>query len=280
MGTHAPCNFNSSKDLEDFTLEDLNLTNEELKLKYLGLQQHPHFVPLCTTYLLIFVVGVLGNALTCFVIVHHKNMRTPTNYYLFSLAVSDLLVLLVGLPLELYEMWQNYPFLLGLGGCYFRTLLFETVCLASVLNITALSMERYVAVVHPLRARSLVTRTHVRRVLAAIWSWAVLCSLPKTSLYGIQELVVPCRGPVPGSSWCTVVGSQSTYNLVVQVTALLFFFLPMTVISVLYMLIGRQLQREQLLGLEQESGPGYTLSGQSLQERGRMQVTKMLCKCG
>lgn len=82
-------------------------------------------------------------------------MRTPTNYYLFSLAVSDLLVLLVGLPLELYGMQNNYPFLLKPAATSVF-LLFETVCLASVLNVTALSVERYVAVVHPLRARSVV----------------------------------------------------------------------------------------------------------------------------
>uniref|UniRef100_A0A452UKX3 Neuromedin U receptor 1 n=1 Tax=Ursus maritimus TaxID=29073 RepID=A0A452UKX3_URSMA len=235
-------------------LWDLNLTDEELRLKYLGPQQTELFVPICTLYLLIFVVGAVGNGLTCTVILRHKAMRTPTNYYLFSLAVSDLLVLLVGLPLELYEMWCNYPFLLGAGGCYFRTLLFETVCLASVLNVTALSVERYVAVVHPLQARSMMTRVHVRRVLGAIWGLAVLCSLPNTSLHGIQQLEVPCRGTVPHSAMCTLVHPRALYNLVVQITTLFFFCLPMATISVLYLLIGLRLRRERLLLLRQE-GP-------------------------
>ncbi|XP_032336366.1 neuromedin-U receptor 1 isoform X2 [Camelus ferus] len=211
---------------------------------------------------------------------NNRAMRTPTNYYLFSLAVSDLLVLLVGLPLELYEMWRNYPFLLGTGGCYFRTLLFETVCLASVLNVTALSVERYVAVVHPLQARSVVTHSHVRRVLGTIWSLAVLCSLPNTSLHGIQQLNIPCRGTVPGSAVCTLVRPRAVYNLVVQTTALLFFCLPMATISVLYLLIGLRLRRERLLLLRQESkGRARTRDSRRLQRlpnRGRTQVTKML----
>nr|XP_008257528.1 neuromedin-U receptor 1 [Oryctolagus cuniculus]XP_051704057.1 neuromedin-U receptor 1 [Oryctolagus cuniculus] len=266
------CNGSEARGLS----EDLNLTDEELRLKYLGPQQTELFVPICATYLLIFAVGAVGNGLTCLVILRHTAMRTPTNCYLFSLAVSDLLVLLVGLPLELYEMWRNYPFLLGTGGCYFRTLLFETVCLASVLNVTALSVERYVAVVHPLRARSVVTHAHVRRVLGVIWSLAVLCSLPNTSLHGIRQLHVPCRGPVPDSAMCVVVRPQTLYNLVVQTTALLFFCLPMATISVLYLLIGLRLRRERLLLTPGKGARAGNARSLQQQDRGRRQVTKML----
>ncbi|XP_022423665.1 neuromedin-U receptor 1 isoform X2 [Delphinapterus leucas] len=281
LGTRSPVPCNGSRALGPFDPQDLNLTDEELRLKYLGPQQTELFVPICVTYLLIFVVGAVGNTLTCMVILRHRTMRTPTNYYLFSLAVSDLLVLLLGLPLELYEMWRNYPFLLGPGGCYFRTLLFETVCLASVLNVTALSIGRYVAVVHPLQVRSVVTHAHVRRVLGAIWGLALLCSLPNTSLHGIRQLDVPCRGTVPDSAVCTLVHRRALYNLVVQVTALLFFCLPMATISVLYLLIGLRLRRDQLLIRRQEAkGRARTSNGrrlQLLQDRGRTQLSWSWC---
>ncbi|XP_008061989.2 neuromedin-U receptor 1 [Carlito syrichta] len=281
-GTKSPVSCNDGAIRGHFDLEDLNLTHEALRLKYRGPQQTELFMPICATYLLIFVVGAVGNGLTCLVILRHKAMRTPTNYFLFSLAVSDLLVLLVGLPLELYEMWHNYPFLLGASGCYFRTLLFETVCLASVLNVTALSMERYVAVVHPLHARSMVTRAHVRRVLGAVWGLAVLCSLPNTSLHGIQQLHVPCRGTVPNSAVCTLVRPLALYKLVVQITALLFFCLPMATISVLYLLIALRLRQEGLLLSQEAKGRGSVAARSSnpcrhqLRDRGRRQVTKML----
>ncbi|XP_078184933.1 neuromedin-U receptor 1 isoform X1 [Callithrix jacchus] len=281
-GARSPMVCNGSAARGYFDPEDLNLTDEALRFKYLGPQQTELFVPICVTYLLIFVVGAVGNGLTCLVILRHKAMHTPTNYYLFSLAVSDLLVLLVGLPLELYEMWHNYPYLLGIGGCYFRTLLFEMVCLASVLNVTALSVERYVAVVHPLKARSMVTRAHVRRVLGTVWGLAMLCSLPNTSLHGIQQLQLPCRGPVPDSTMCMLVRPRPLYSLVVQTTALLFFCLPMAIISVLYLLIGLRLWRERLLLIQEAQGRGskaarsrHTCRLQQ-RDRGRRQVTKML----
>ncbi|KAL1771040.1 neuromedin-U receptor 1 [Sigmodon hispidus] len=240
------------------------------------------FVPICITYLLIFVVGTVGNVLTCTVILHHKAMKTPTNFYLLSLAVSDLLVLLVGLPLELYEMQHNHPFQLGASGCYFRTLLFETVCLASVLNVTALSVERYVAVVHPLQAKTVMTRAHVRRMLGAIWVLAVLFSLPNTSLHGIKQLYVPCRGLVPDSAVCTLVRPRVFYNLVVQTTTLFFFCLPMVTISMLYLLIGLQLRRERMLIQEEVQGRKTSALRKTysrrlqLRDGGRRQVTKML----
>uniref|UniRef100_A0A3Q2Y5T0 Neuromedin U receptor 1 n=1 Tax=Hippocampus comes TaxID=109280 RepID=A0A3Q2Y5T0_HIPCM len=241
-----------------------NLTLEEFLEKYLGPRRSPMLLPIFINYLIIFLVGVFGNVLTCTVIARNKVMWTPTNYYLFSLAVSDLLVLLLGMPLELYELWQNYPFLFGKGGCYFKIFLFETVCLASILNVTALSVERYIAVVHPLRAKYVVTRTHARRVILTVWGMSVLCALPNTSLHGISFLTSNSTSPdgpdkveIPDSAMCTLVKPQWIYNLIIQVTTLLFFFLPMLTISVLYTLIGLQLKQERMhQAMETKSGAG------------------------
>ncbi|KAM4772485.1 neuromedin-U receptor 1 [Rhinophrynus dorsalis] len=259
---------------------DCNLTLEELLSKYLGPRRSSYFTPICVVYLLIFAVGAVGNTLTCIVIIKHKIMRTPTNYYLFSLAISDLLVLLLGMPLELYELWSNYPFLFGKGGCSFKTLLFETVCFASILNVTALSVERYIAVVHPLRAKYVVTRNHAKRVIITIWVMSILCSVPNTSLIGIFHLHVVGLGLVPGSATCTLVRPRWIYNLIIQITTIFFFFLPMGTISVLYLLIGLQLKKEKMLQvLEAKSGgDGDSYQNVRLQQEKsrRRQVTKML----
>nr|XP_040040910.1 neuromedin-U receptor 1 [Gasterosteus aculeatus aculeatus]XP_040040911.1 neuromedin-U receptor 1 [Gasterosteus aculeatus aculeatus] len=267
-------------------LEDACLTEEEYLERCLGPRRSPVFLPVCVVYLLIFLVGVVGNVLTCTVITRNKVMWTPTNYYLFSLGVSDLLVLLLGMPLELYELWQNYPFLLGNGGCYFKTFIFETVCFASILNVTALSVERYIAVVHPLRAKYVVTRTHAKRVILTVWGVSVLCALPNTSLHGVTFLYSCSTGSsgnipveIPGSAICTLVKPQWIYNVTIQVTTLLFFMLPMLTITVLYMLIGLQLRQEKMLQLEAKKGFGedsFCIVRTQLQRARRRQVTKML----
>lgn len=270
---------------------DACLTEEEYLEKYLGPRRSSVFLPVCLTYLLIFLVGVVGNVLTCTVIARNKVMWTPTNSYLFSLAVSDLLVLLLGMPLELYELWQNYPFLLGKGGCYFKTFLFETVCLAAILNVTALSVERYIAVVHPLRAKYVVTRTHAKRVILTVWGVSVLCAVPNTSLHGISTLHSASAGPggngnpnveIPDSAICTLVKPRWMYNLTIQVTTALFFVLPMLTISTLYLLIGLQLRREkkhQTLEAKSDLGQDSFCNVRTQQQMARRrQVTKMLCE--
>uniref|UniRef100_A0A8C5AMY0 Neuromedin U receptor 1a n=1 Tax=Gadus morhua TaxID=8049 RepID=A0A8C5AMY0_GADMO len=253
-------------------LEDACLTDQEYLERYRGARRSPMFLPVCLTYLAIFLVGAVGNVLTCTVIARNKVMWTPTNLYLFSLAVSDLLVLLLGMPLELYEMWQNYPFLLGAGGCYFKTFLFEVVCFASILNVTALSVERYIAVVHPLRAKYVVTRRHAKRVILTVWAASILCALPNTSLHGIATLPTgvnasdsasAAAGGVLDSAICVPLSPQ-WYNLTIQVTTLVFFVLPMATISVLYLLIGLHLQREKMLQVFEQ------------QKARHRQVTKML----
>ncbi|XP_077573462.1 neuromedin-U receptor 1 [Stigmatopora nigra] len=267
----------------DMLEANMSITLDQFLEKYLGPRRSPMLLPIFITYLIIFLVGVFGNILTCTVIARNNVMWTATNYYLFSLAVSDLLVLLLGMPLELYELWQNYPFLFGLGGCYFKTFLFETVCLASILNVTSLSVERYIAVVHPLRAKYVVTPSHAKRVIFTVWGVSVLCALPNTSLHGIDYLrcnSTDGQQEIPDSVICTVVKPMWIYNLIIQVTTWLFFFLPMLIISVLYTLIGLQLKRERMhQALETNSGPGRNsfCSVRTQQQKARRrQVTKML----
>ncbi|XP_062386827.1 neuromedin-U receptor 1 [Sardina pilchardus] len=272
------CDWNISAE----DLPDLCLSHNDYLEKYMGPRRSPVFLPVCVVYLVIFVVGALGNSLTCTVIARHKVMQTPTNYYLFSLAVSDLLVLLLGMPLELYELWNNYPFLLGLGGCYFKTFLFETVCFASVLNVTALSAERYLAVVHPLSVRHIATKAHAKRVILTLWGLSVMCAVPNTSLHGMRYLPPKFGQHFPESAICSLVKPAWIYKLLVQVTALVFFLMPMITMGVLYLLIGLQLHREkvfiqQVTEVSLETNLGLDRQQKTQQNRRHQQITKMLC---
>ncbi|KAK2822119.1 hypothetical protein Q5P01_022184 [Channa striata] len=278
------CGMNISWVLAEATEQDLQimcLSEEDYLAVHRGPLTSPVFLPVCVTYLTIFIVGVLGNSLTSAVILRYRVMQTPTNYYLLSLAVSDLLVLLMGMPLEIYEMWQNYPFLFGMGGCYFKTFLFETVCFASILNVTALSVERYLAVVHPLKVKHMTTRAHVKRVICMLWVLSMLCAVPNTSLHGIELLPPKFGREFPRSAICQLVKPTWLYNLIILISTLVFFLLPMLVISILYMLIGLRLRRERMLTVADircSFGPeSLSVSHQQKLNKRNIQVTKMLC---
>ncbi|XP_052465565.1 neuromedin-U receptor 2-like [Carassius gibelio] len=247
-------------------------TMDDVLLRLLGPRRSPFFLPVTFTYIFIFITGVLGNLLTCTVITKDRKMRTPSNLYLFSLAISDLLVLLFGMPLEIYELWQNYPFPFGESICCFKIFLFEMVCFASVLNVTVLSIERYIAVIHPLKTRYAITNKHAQRVIASVWVLSLICAIPNTSLHGLQYQYLPER--VLESATCNLLKPKWMYNLVIQVTTVLFYFVPMMMISVLYLMIGLTLargqkQRKDKLDKNQDSWKIH------LDSRRRRQVTKM-----
>ena len=77
---------------------DVLLTEEELLLMKLGAKSQDTLsaVILLTIYGLIFVSGTIGNICTCVVIARNSYMQTTTNYYLFSLAISDVIILFLG----------------------------------------------------------------------------------------------------------------------------------------------------------------------------------------
>lgn len=266
--TSVPLNISGNTSFDKFA--EINVG------EILGPKRSPFFFPVATVYLLIFLTGLSGNLLTCAVVAKHKKMRNPTNFYLVSLAVSDLLVLMFGMPLEIYDLWENYPFPFGEGGCYFKTFLFETVCFASILNVTALSVERYIAVVHPLKTRYLSTNQHAKRVITAVWVMSMICAIPNTSLHGIFYL--PER--LEESAICAVIKPLWIYNLVMQITTVCFYFVPMTIISMLYLVMGVHLGRERRhvrknLGRNCCSNARRTISAENGRRR---QITKMLCE--
>ena len=116
--------------------------------EYLEISMGPRRGPLKTViaitvvYSVILLSGVFGNICTCLVIAKNKYMHTATNYYLFNLAVADLLLLVIGLPQETYSIWSAYPWIFGDAFCILRTMLAETSTNASILTITAFTIER------------------------------------------------------------------------------------------------------------------------------------------
>ncbi|XP_076372880.1 pyrokinin-1 receptor-like [Tachypleus tridentatus] len=185
-------------------------------------------IPMTLIYTVILVSGVVGNICTCVVIAKNKCMHTATNYYLFSLAVSDLLLLLLGLPQEMFQLWQRYPYIFGEFFCVFRGLISETSTNASILTITAFTVERYMAICHPLRAHTMSKLSRAVMVIVAIWLASALCALPLAIQFGIVHVFCTLKMPL---------------NHAFETSTFLFFILPMILITVLYILIGIKLRR-------------------------------------
>ncbi|KAM6180401.1 motilin receptor [Erethizon dorsatum] len=222
-------------------------------------------VPVTAVCLGLFAVGVSGNVVTVLLIGRYRDMRTTTNLYLGSMAVSDLLILF-GLPFDLYRLWRSRPWVFGSLLCRLTLYLGEGCTYATLLHMTALSVERYLAICCPLRARVLVTRRRVRALIAALWAVALLSAGPFFFLVGVEQdlgiyelpdlngtaqLTLSLGAPLsqPSEPEAAALFSRECRPSRAQLGALrvmlwvttAYFFLPFLCLSILYGLIGRKL---------------------------------------
>ncbi|KAI5638882.1 7 transmembrane receptor (rhodopsin family) domain-containing protein [Phthorimaea operculella] len=198
-------------------------------------------VPLTITYSVIFVAGILGNTSTCVVIARNRSMHTATNFYLFSLAISDLLLLVCGLPLEVHRLWMPSTYPLGEAHCIVLGLASETSTNATVLTITAFTVERYIAICRPFMSHTMSKLSRAVRFIIAIWVCALCTAVPQAMQFGI----VFYKENGQNKSACTVIGPG--VHEVFIVSSFIFFVVPMSVISVLYALIGVKLRTSRVL---------------------------------
>ncbi|CAM1325330.1 NMUR1 (predicted) [Pycnogonum litorale] len=191
-------------------------------------------------YLVVFFTGVIGNICTCVVISRNRYMHTATNFYLFSLAISDLLLLLLGLPTEFYELWFKYPYVFGESFCIVRGLCAETSANASILTITAFTVERYVAICHPIQAHTISRPSRAVKFIFAIWVMATSCAVPLALQFGLSYQSTVNGLKLWQTARCTVV---LLLPRAFEISTFLFFCLPTGVILVLYVLIGIRLRQ-------------------------------------
>ena len=109
--------------------------------------------------------SLLGNAIIIYIIITHKNLHTSTNWFLLSLAISDLGVPLFIIPSHLLCTETKISCNIGV-----TTALYNFILFASVLNLCACTTERYIAILHPFKYIHLVNQKRVIAVLIKIWS--------------------------------------------------------------------------------------------------------------
>lgn len=122
----------------------------------------------------IMIFGVLGNSLVCVSVIKYFFLRKLSNYLVFSLAVADILVGVTVLPFDVVY-WIQFPrWSLGGYACNLWNSLFFLCLTASIFNLLAISGDRFVAVVFPLKYPDLMTITTTKGVVIAVWSYSTI----------------------------------------------------------------------------------------------------------
>ncbi|GLH06463.1 Allatostatin-A receptor [Gryllus bimaculatus] len=126
-------------------------------------------VPILFT--LIVLIGLIGNALVVIVVAANQQMRSTTNLLIFNLAWADLLFIVFCVPFTATDYVLPYwPF--GDVWCKIVQYLIVVTAYASVYTLVLMSLDRYLAVVHPITSMSI--RTEPNALLAIIVTWVVI----------------------------------------------------------------------------------------------------------
>ncbi|XP_077599226.1 thyrotropin-releasing hormone receptor-like [Stigmatopora nigra] len=227
--------------------------------------------------LLICAAGLAGNAMVLLVVLSAKHMRTPTNCYLASLAAADLTVLTAaGLPAAADGAAGSWPF--GRWGCPCITYLQYLGINASSCSIAAFTVERYIAICHPIRAQFLCTPSRAKKIVALLWT---LTSAYCVMWLYLADLQVSVNAHGATVTACGYRVSRNFYLPVYFLDFALFFATPLLLSAVLYGLIARILFVNPPPSRPKEGRPAGEArpcgrGGSGSTAASRRQVTKML----
>lgn len=104
-------------------------------------------------YISIFVIALLGNGIVCYIVYASPRMKTVTNYFIANLAVGDILMSLFCVPFSFFStlLLQYWPF--GSMLCHLVNYSQAISVLVSAYTLVAISIDRYIAILWPLRPR-------------------------------------------------------------------------------------------------------------------------------
>ncbi|EHB12817.1 G-protein coupled receptor 39 [Heterocephalus glaber] len=151
-------------------------------------------ITLFLVYLIIFVMGILGNSITIRVtqLLQKKGyLQKEVTDHMVSLACSDILVFLIGMPMEFYSIiWNPLTTPSYALSCKLHTFLFEACSYATLLHVLTLSFERYIAICHPFRYKAMSGPCQVKLLIAFVWVTSALVALPLPFAMGIEYPLV------------------------------------------------------------------------------------------
>ncbi|XP_028447218.1 5-hydroxytryptamine receptor 2A-like [Perca flavescens] len=190
--------------------------------------------------LLVIAVTVLGNILVILAVSLEKKLQNATNYFLMSLAVADMLLGILVMPVSMVTILYDYGWPLPSDLCpiwIYLDVLFST---ASIMHLCAISLDRYIGIRNPIHHSRFNSHTKARLKIMAVWTISVGISMPIPVL-GLRD-----HSKVFKDGSCLL-----TDNNFVVVGSFVAFFVPLTIMLVTYFLTISALQNEATLCLDQ-----------------------------
>ncbi|XP_037296583.1 tachykinin-like peptides receptor 99D isoform X1 [Manduca sexta] len=194
------------------------------------------------------VVATVGNLVVIWIVLANKRMRSVTNYFLVNLSVADAMVSTLNVTFNFtYMLNSDWPF--GHFYCKFCQFIAVLSISASVFTLLAISVDRYVAIMSPLRPR--LGKRATLGITAAIWAWSSIISSPNLIYFTTETDFLPDGNVrrVCFSEWPDGITTRShmeyVYNVMFMV---LTYFMPIMAMTYAYSRVGVELWGSQSIG--------------------------------
>ncbi|XP_031566911.1 muscarinic acetylcholine receptor M1-like [Actinia tenebrosa] len=147
-----------------------------------------------TFLILILIISLVGNMLVILSFRAVQKLRTVTNFFVVSLAVADLLIAVFSMPIWAAHLltgpdWKYSIMLMKLWTCV------DIMCgVASIINLTAISIERYICITYPLSYHQTMTPHKAMAIIIGVWGFAFAMASVKFILWKypppLYELII------------------------------------------------------------------------------------------
>ncbi|XP_017002194.2 neuropeptide Y receptor type 6 [Drosophila takahashii] len=126
-------------------------------------------------YATVFVLGVFGNVLVCYVVLRNRAMQTVTNIFITNLALSDILLCVLAVPFTpLYTFMGRWAF--GRSLCHLVSFAQGCSIYISTLTLTSIAIDRYFVIIYPFHPRMKLSTCI--GIIVSIWVIALLATVP------------------------------------------------------------------------------------------------------
>ena len=188
------------ENLEDFGQEE---EEEDGQLRGLAHVSYDAWGFACLLLLVMWLFALLGNILVMLVIQRSRRVQSTTNFFVISLAVGDLVLLLVASPLEAARILSPRGYWHA-GDSLCRLVRFvQFTCMASTsLVLVGVCVDRFYTILYPLSFK--ITRGTAKRLILGAWVGALVVSAPTLFFFRVESVRVVEQGQEASFSPVTV----------------------------------------------------------------------------
>ena len=184
LNTSAALNLRESKDFPPMSSNHIDGHQPAMETR-----QSPTLNFRIVYILVAFITGIITNAIVITTIAYNRQLHSITNYYIISQCCADFLFAALVLPAyPLQGILGYWPFIPQ--WCTIHNCLSISLVMTSLLNLCAISIDRYLAICRPYEYREWMTTRFVAGILLYIWFQPFLLSLiPVFGWRGVQSTI-------------------------------------------------------------------------------------------